>query len=50
MQAVDKINGRFGRHTVRPLAMDFEHKWKMKQEKLSKRYTTRLDEIPNVIA
>jgi DNA polymerase V len=50
MQAVDKINGRFGRHTVRPLAMGFEHKWKMKQEKLSSRYTTRLNEIPNVIA
>lgn len=50
MQAVDKINGRFGRHTVRPLAMGFEHKWKMKQEKLSSRYTTRLSEIPNVRA
>lgn len=50
MQAVDKINGRFGRHTIRPLAMGFEHKWKMKQEKLSSRYTTRLNEIPNVRA
>jgi DNA polymerase V len=50
MQAVDKINGRFGRHTVRPLAMGFKHKWKMKQEKLSSRYTTRLNEIPNVRA
>jgi len=50
MRAVDKINGRFGRHTIRPLAMGFEHKWKMKQEKLSNRYTTRLSEIPNVRA
>lgn len=50
MKAVDKINGRFGRHTVRPLAMGFDHKWKMKQEKLSSRYTTRLNEIPNVTA
>jgi len=50
MQAVDKINGRFGRHTIRPLAMGFDHKWKMKQEKLSSRYTTRLSEIPNVRA
>lgn len=48
MQAVDKINRRFGQHTIRPLAMGFEHKWKMKQEKLSNRYTTRLNEIPNV--
>lgn len=50
MQAVDKINERFGRHTVRPLAMGFEHKWKMKQERLSSRYMTRLNEIPNVRA
>jgi DNA polymerase V len=50
MQAVDKINGRFGRHTIRPLAMGFQHKWKMKQEKLSSRYTTRLSEVPNVRA
>lgn len=50
MQAVDKINGRFGRHAIRPLAMGFDHKWKMKQEKLSSRYTTRLNEIPNVRA
>lgn len=50
MKAVDNINGRFGRHTIRPLAMGFEHKWKMKQERLSQRYTTRLNEIPNVIA
>ena len=50
MKAVDKINGRYGRHTIRPLAMGFNDKLKMKQEKLSKRYTTRLDEIPNVIA
>lgn len=49
MRAVDKINTRFGRHTVRPLAMGFEHKWKMKQEKLSNRYTTRLNEIPNAM-
>lgn len=50
MQAVDIINGRFGRHTIRPLAMGFDHKWKMKQEKLSSRYTTQLNEIPIVIA
>lgn len=50
MQAVDKINGRHGRHTVRPLAMGFEHQWKMKQQKLSSRYTTRLNEIATVFA
>lgn len=50
MQSIDKINGRHGRHTVRPLAMGFEHKWKMKQQKLSSRYTTRINEIATVTA
>lgn len=26
-------------------AMGFDHKWKMKQEYLSKRYTTRIEDI-----
>lgn len=50
MKAVDKINGRYGRHTVRPGAMGFAHNWKMKQENLSNCYTTRLSEIVNVSA
>lgn len=50
MQAMDKINRRYGRHAVRPGAMGFEHRWKMKQQKVSNRYTTRLSEIPFVSA
>ncbi len=50
MRAMDKINYRYGRHTVRTAAMGFNHQWKMKQANLSNRYTTRLNEIPNVIA
>lgn len=50
MGAMDKINYRYGRHTVRPAAMGFDHQWRMKQANLSNRYTTRLNEIPSVIA
>ena len=42
MEAVDDINRRHGRHTVRPLAMGRGH--------LSGRYTTRPDEILRVKA
>ena len=48
MRAVDRINGRHGRFTVRPGAMGFDHSWKMKQGKVSNRYTTRLNEIRSV--
>jgi DNA polymerase V len=48
MKAVDRINWRHGRHTVRPLAMGFEHDWKMKQQKVSPRYTTHLNEVLRV--
>ena len=50
MQAVDQINRRYGRFTVRPGAMGYAEKWKMKQSNLSNRYTTRLSEIPIVSA
>jgi DNA polymerase V len=48
MRAVDQINHRFGRNSIRPLAMGFNHDWRMKQERLSNRYTTRIDEIASV--
>ncbi len=41
MEAIDSINGRHGRHTIRPLAMNYRHPWAMRQERLSRRYTTR---------
>ncbi len=50
MKAVDQVNKRFGQHTLRPLAMGFDHKWKMKQQRLSKRFTTRMNELPIVMA
>jgi DNA polymerase V len=50
MDAVDRVNGKYGRHTVRPLSVGFDHKWKMKQARVSPRYTTRLDEVLRVKA
>src|SRR5207253_7685433 len=44
MRAVDEINRRHGRYTVRPLAVSSERSWEMRRQHISPRYTTRLDE------
>ncbi|MDT5155830.1 MAG: polymerase [Acidobacteriota bacterium] len=48
MAAVDEINRRHGRHTLRPLSMGFKHQWQMKREMLSPHYTTNWREVPKV--
>ena len=45
MKAVDKMNALFGQQKVRLGTQDQKRVWKMKQERLSPRYTTRLSEI-----
>jgi DNA polymerase V len=50
MQAVDEINRRHGRYTVRPFAVNSEREWEMKRQHLSPRYTTRLNEVLKVKA
>lgn len=45
MAAVDQINRRHGRHTVRPLSMGYDHGWGTKRQKLSPRFTTSWDEM-----
>ncbi|HEY0319455.1 MAG TPA: Y-family DNA polymerase [Pyrinomonadaceae bacterium] len=50
MEAVDRINRRYGRHTVHPLALSAERDWEMRRGNLSPRYTTRLDEVLRVKA
>lgn len=45
MKAIDRINADFGPHKILLAAQDPARRWKMKQEKLSPHYTTRLDEI-----
>lgn len=50
MQAVDGINRKHGRHTVRTLAMGRDRSGEMRRRRLSGRYTTRLDEVLRVKA
>jgi DNA polymerase V len=45
MKTIDKINTSIGKHKVKLASQDQNRTWKMKQEKLSKRYTTNLNEI-----
>jgi len=45
LQVVDGMNRKYGKDKVRYAVMGYEKKWFMKQQFLSKRYTTRLDEV-----
>ncbi len=44
MEAVDRLNKK-SQHTLRPLSMGCQRGWDMKRERLSGRYTTRLNEV-----
>jgi DNA polymerase V len=48
IQAVDKINGKFGRDTIRFAVANSEGVWQGKCAHRSNRYTTRFDEILTV--
>jgi DNA polymerase V len=48
MAAIDKINISYGQQKIRLAAQDTGRVWKMKQERLSPRYTTNLNEIITV--
>ncbi len=45
MKAVDMINTTYGQQKIRLASQDTQRVWKMKQEKLSPRYTTNLDDV-----
>lgn len=45
MQAIDRINQRYGQQKIRLSIQDQKRVWKMKQEKLSPRYTTNINDI-----
>lgn len=47
-QVMDKINKSEGRDTLKVAAQGFCKKWKLKNTFLSKRYTTRFDELPEI--
>lgn len=48
MSVYDSINNKMGKDTVRLSVQGQNRKWRMKQEKLSPCYTTRISEILNV--
>jgi DNA polymerase V len=50
MNLLDTINARYGRDTVRVAIQGFDKSWHLKQEKLSRYYTTRLSDIIEVNA
>ncbi len=50
MGAVDKLNQVYGQQKVRLAVQDQKRIWKMKQAKLSPRYTTKIEEILNIKA
>jgi len=45
MQTIDKLNKSIGSNKLKLASQDLGRKWKMKQEKLSPRYTTNLKEV-----
>ena len=45
MQSIDKVNAMFGQQKVRLGSQDPKRVWKMKQEKLSPNYTTKLSDV-----
>ena len=45
MDSVDKINARFGQHKIKLASQDLKKLWKMKQDKLSPCYTTKLSDV-----
>lgn len=45
MEAMDHLNGKWGQQKIRLAAQDLKRVWKMRQEKLSPQYTTRLEDV-----
>ncbi|MBS3992978.1 MAG: Y-family DNA polymerase [Bacteroidetes bacterium] len=48
MSVVDKLNKSYGKNKIKFANQSLGRQWKMKQEKLSNSYTTRIDEIITV--
>jgi DNA polymerase V len=48
MESLDEINARFGRRTLMAASTGISQSWQMKQQYLSRRYTTRWDELMGV--
>lgn len=50
MTALDEVNGRFGRFTAVPAAQGFTREWRMRADARSPAWTTRITEVPVVLA
>jgi DNA polymerase V len=48
MKAVDKLNAALGQQKIKLSSQDLGRTWKMRQEKLSPRYTTRLNKVMTI--
>lgn len=45
LAVIDGMNREYGRDTVRYAVMGYEKKWFMRQEFLSRKFTTRLSDV-----
>ena len=45
LRSMDGLNTLYGRDTVRVAAQGFERKWKLRQERLSPCFTTRIEDV-----
>lgn len=50
MQAMDDVNGRFGKFTAVPATQGYKRAWSARSESRSPDYTTRLADVPTVRA
>jgi len=50
MQKVDGINKKYGSETTHFASTGIEKSWQMKQEHLSPKYTTKWDQIVEIVA
>ncbi len=48
MLALDQLNRRLGRDTVKVAKQGYNRSWHLRQERRSRRYTTRWEELPEV--
>ncbi len=48
MHTIDKLNAKYEKHKIKLGNQDLKHTWKMRQERLSPRYTTNINDIIKV--
>jgi len=50
MPVIDRLNKAYGNNKIKFAAQSLGRQWKMKQEKLSPRYSTNIEEVININA